>query len=105
MHIDYNIANNPHLIGNSQHIEVTVRGVNNKTAIVGALINFKLITPGGSQYASKRLADENGKIVVNYDINTIYEIGKYKFVIWVTAENYRPYAVTAGFTAVERQRL
>lgn len=105
LHIDYNIANNPHLIGNSQQIEVIVRGVDNKTAVVGALINFKLITPGGSQYTSKSLADENGKIVINYDINSIYEIGKYKFIIWVTAENHRPHAITTDFIAVERQQL
>jgi hypothetical protein len=105
LHIDYRIANNPHRIGNSQEIEVSVTGVDSKTAVVGAVVNFKLITPGGSQYTSSSLADEDGKIVVNYDINTIYEIGKYRFVIWVTAENYRPNAVTTGFTAVETQQL
>jgi hypothetical protein len=29
-----------------------------------------------SQYTSSSPADEDGKIVVNYDINTIYEIGE-----------------------------
>jgi hypothetical protein len=105
LHIDCKIANNPQFIGNSQEIEVTISGIDNKHGVVGALIILKLITPGGSQYTSEALTDENGKIVMNYDINKIYEIGRYKLVIWVTAENYRRKAITTDFTAVERQYL
>jgi hypothetical protein len=49
------------------------------------------------------VSDEDGNSSIIYDVNEIYQIGKYKIVIWAVAQYYRPNSIIGEFIAVERQ--
>jgi len=101
--LDCKIESNPIHIGKYQKIDISISGLDDGRNILGAIVSYILTTPGGSKLAKTGITDESGRLVINYDVNQIYETGKYKLVIWSGAKYYRPTSFIGEFIAVEEQ--
>ena len=88
-------------VGQEQEFLATIHNAATGEKILGALFNYKIISPSGSSYAAKGfLTDEKGSFSFKHGINEINEVGKYSIVYWVSKEGYEPKARQEMFETV-----
>jgi hypothetical protein len=101
--ISIKLSKNPVIIGEEQNVVVTVTDTRTDERVLGAIINYRLVSPIGSRRDySGDLTDENGNFTFPFTMNEIYEVGKYQLIVWANRKEYQPDAVQTTFTAVPK---
>lgn len=101
--ISVKLSKNPLTIGEDQSVVATVTDTKTDEKILGAIINYRLVSPRGSRHDYRGdLTDEIGNFSFPFTVNEIYEIGKYQLILWATKKGYQPDSVQTTFVAVPK---
>lgn len=101
--ISIKMSKNPLAIGDEQNITILVSEAKTGKRIIGANINFILISPGGSKHENTiAMTDQFGSFQVIFTFNELHEIGEYQLLVWTYKNDYQADVAASAFNAVEK---